>query len=719
MRSALHDLPGSAMHVPIYFSLYMNINTMITTIAVVLLLQTAVAGQDSAGTDSASTAADSIDTLAAQVDTAGFTARDSAWTGPNSGEADTARDSGSFAAAPAAQDSADTLARAAMRDSIAAARKWLSRAHMRYPASPDSAFVTELLLPHHIFSADASSISEIISNHPAMVKIPFALASSLSRVCFYGLPSRQGPFVTDNGAPELTAGQLAGTDIVSAAEIAHARIGQSGEVGYTQHFRSLVNPHVLMWWESGVFDENALNVRFSRPLGRHVDLGAYSSYRYLQRDSYSTSGSMKDLYDPFISDTSILVNRGINPLTREHISGAQVAWLSAGPARAVGSYRYADIHDDIAYEYSDSSGHDSLRWEERSLYAHTAAVAIHNLTAGRIGTHAHAYVNNDVTRTNPVAGPSQQEPAKRGEAIAYGAGLKPYISLIHDTAAVSYAFTKEDRRRYSGEKWSAIEHRAVASYERPFEAGAVSGKGLAAIGYAGLDCEDSLEHALVWKIDVSIAVAGQKAGAFAMRDRMPVIIPYDTSFSLGIVPGSIFDRYRMYGAHCVLFYKKTGLYIGAVLIDKNQVIDPVKLRNYWPRGMLPYEQPGRVLVVAPMLGRWYGIALSSSWMFSNTRPYIKSHSAVSFHSPGRAKRQRLFIDVGLDYWSWREPLDYGGTDTWNRPIYDVNAKFAVQIKTFRLYYKISNILNRKNAYVPGYFLPGITYRWGFNWLLGG
>jgi hypothetical protein len=75
------------------------------------------------------------------------------------------------------------------------------------------------------------------------------------------------------------------------------------------------------------------------------------------------------------------------------------------------------------------------------------------------------------------------------------------------------------------------------------------------------------------------------------------------------------------------------------------------------------------------------------------------------------------VDLGFDYWSGRDFSDIGQSENWNRPIYDLQCKIAVQVRTFRLYYKMNNMLDRKIAYVPGYYLPGLTFRWGFNWLL--
>ena len=124
-------------------------------------------------------------------------------------------------------------------------------------------------------------------------------------------------------------------------------------------------------------------------------------------------------------------------------------------------------------------------------------------------------------------------------------------------------------------------------------------------------------------------------------------------------------------------------------------------------------------MATPLFGEWHGLSMSSQWLFADKKPYVKSKSIVSFHLNRAGRTQHLFLDLGFDYWSERDSIFYGGFDTWNRPIVDLHLKTAVQIKSFRLFYKIDNIFNSRFAYVPGYYMPGLVFRWGFNWLIQG
>jgi hypothetical protein len=52
---------------------------------------------------------------------------------------------------------------------------------------------------------------------------------------------------------------------------------------------------------------------------------------------------------------------------------------------------------------------------------------------------------------------------------------------------------------------------------------------------------------------------------------------------------------------------------------------------------------------------------------------------------------------------------------WERSIHDVSIKLSAEIETFRIFWKIDNILNRANSYIPAYVMPGLIFRWGFSW----
>lgn len=59
------------------------------------------------------------------------------------------------------------------------------------------------------------------------------------------------------------------------------------------------------------------------------------------------------------------------------------------------------------------------------------------------------------------------------------------------------------------------------------------------------------------------------------------------------------------------------------------------------------------------------------------------------------------------------------TKTWKAiaPFWDISLKLSIQIMRFRLYYKVHNILNAPVQYYEPYRLPGLLFLWGLRWNL--
>jgi hypothetical protein len=220
-------------------------------------------------------------------------------------------------------------------------------------------------------------------------------------------------------------------------------------------------------------------------------------------------------------------------------------------------------------------------------------------------------------------------------------------------------------------------------------------------------------HSLVYSTDLTATAGAQSLHAFALRDRLPFVLPYDTLLG----PWSSYDDiYSVYGAELSARYKKVGLTTGICAVSG---MDTAEGGRFWPGGILPYAQPGLSAFVNPVLGRLLGFALSCRIMVSDKKPYVKSQTILSYEANPLQGKEHIVTDLMFDYWSVRDPISYGGIDTWNRDLFNLSLKTSVHIQAFNLFYKLDNILNRKYAYVPGYFMPGITFRWGFGWLIQG
>ena len=223
----------------------------------------------------------------------------------------------------------------------------------------------------------------------------------------------------------------------------------------------------------------------------------------------------------------------------------------------------------------------------------------------------------------------------------------------------------------------------------------------------------SLLHSFVYSFDFTAHASTQNLHVFARRDHLPFVLPYD---SLRGDVKSYNDIYDAYGAELSLLYRKIGLTTGICAVSG---VDTFEAGRFWPGAILPYAQPDWSAFVNPIFGRWLGLALSCRLMASDKKPYVKSQTVVSYEAGPLFGKEHIVTDLMFDCWGRRDPVSFGGIDIWNREIYNLSLKTSVHIQGFNLFYKVDNILNRKFAYVPGYFMPGLSFRWGFQWLIQG
>jgi hypothetical protein len=192
-----------------------------------------------------------------------------------------------------------------------------------------------------------------------------------------------------------------------------------------------------------------------------------------------------------------------------------------------------------------------------------------------------------------------------------------------------------------------------------------------------------------------------------------MVPPFD---STPVAFDSMSSTFRTQGAEIMLSTRLASLFIGWRAL---QGPDSLATTLAWPGGVVPYSQPHTVWSIAPMLGRVGGFGFYNRYMISDTKPFLKAAASLSYLRPIAHNHAHLQSDLSLNYWSARDKIAYGGDSSWNREIYDCSAHIGVQIKNFRLFYKMDNLLNRRLAYVPGYWMPGLTFRWGFSWIIPG
>jgi hypothetical protein len=345
-------------------------------------------------------------------------------------------------------------------------------------------------------------------------------------------------------------------------------------------------------------------------------------------------------------------------------------------------------------------------------YVHQVRTNVDSLRAGPVHLNLDLYLRNDIQRTHRSLDSYgfTYEP-QRGEQFSLGADIAASSSPTPaDTIRLSGHARYSRKDFYNGVTWALSNERVDCAYTRLFGLSSPVRVALTAgVGYELQTVEDWAGDALLWRASAAAEAWGQRLVLYGRRDAVPYSPPFDHRF---IVPARVPDILQTFGGALHLRYRKLALLAGYAY---STGADSATVAHAWPEGQYPYAEPHHVITVAPSLGRFYGLAVYGRWLLSDTKPYHRANGVVSYVVTTSGGSQHIGLDVAVDYWSPRERRSYGGIDIWHRTIFNLSGKAFVQIRSFRLFYKVDNILNRKYAYVPGYFMPGLTFRWGFNW----
>jgi hypothetical protein len=620
----------------------------------------------------------------------------------------------------ASGNASDTLVAARKKaafDSLESLRSGQIQRYLKYPVSFDSVFAPDVIGPYRFMNSNAAGLSEALSTSPLTVAVPFALSSSQSRFMLFGFPLLTNAVFFDGNVFGESPDAIHGTDGIFTTRLSDAAVEPPVGVhcgGQTQ--QGLVAPHTDVLWENGIFLENLLGVRFARPLTKSIDAGIYSNFRSIAPFNYNTANDIKSFFSYFFRDTTLISNGGRNPLSNENRMTLSLSSHKSTTAGSSVSYSYIDSKNDQAVQLYDSSASaERLRWRTISQYANIFEGTSHGirlLPAVSVNIDGRAVLEGHRLYTPVVNTALTGENGGRNSEVCLG--IEPYIGFGAETLSVSGHAERKDQKLYDGTEPAAtlgdvrlgLRHGNAMG---PFHVSLALSAGEGAVKVEG----KSFKSDFVYNVNAAASAGMQRARVFALRDHLPFVLPYD---SLSAPLESYDDVYEAYGADVFLGYGKAGFAAGVCAVTGT---DTSLAARFWPDAMMPYGQPSYSLMVTPMIGRVLGFALSSRMMLSDRKPLIKSQTTLSYQANPIFGREHITADLNFDYWSARDPVSYGGINTWNREIYNLSLVTGVHIQGFCLFYKIDNILNRKFAYVPGYFMPGITFRWGFQWLIPG
>jgi hypothetical protein len=290
-------------------------------------------------------------------------------------------------------------------------------------------------------------------------------------------------------------------------------------------------------------------------------------------------------------------------------------------------------------------------------------------------------------------------------AIKSGAQL-----FSEDSTGVLYSINLLKRKVYNDSESVVVQHRPVLFYQKHITTDRLTAGLLIKPGITLSAFRDSLTVTPQWHVSGDASLDNKKLHIYAQQDIVPFVSETDSLTSETF----LIDNYFRTGCELYVDYTRFNVRIG---YQYTSGIDSQTVAGAWPSGTPPYRQPQSAVVFAPSLALNKQLQIKTRLLVSDEKPYIKTSGHIYYSMSPSGIPEHFDFTLYAEYWSERDPVTFAGRDDWNRSIFNTGLEIAAHIKSFRLFYKIDNILNRKFAYVPGYYSPGITFRWGFNWFI--
>ncbi|HEX2959568.1 MAG TPA: hypothetical protein VHO70_22220 [Chitinispirillaceae bacterium] len=565
-----------------------------------------------------------------------------------------------------------------------------------------------------IYRSDASSTSEMLADNPFLVAIPFGLANSLNRTLYFGNTAPITKIRNGRIIANPVRNPFQGTDQYFLSALAEIDL-EPGTLAFTSPSGQFSTPEVHIFWENGVFKENNLNVRFSRPFTKNLTAHFYSNYRYFNGQTYSHQGN--DIFDFFsnFQDSVDLSYKGYTPLVNERLTGAGFDWHKNQRQFSL-SAQYGEFNNEISLDTSSQSFDKS---PEKTINANYfrypfsfTGSAVIPLSEKLFSTIEATFQTEPIKRITASNATGSLRPSRKDANITDFDGMvKSGFQLSkNDSVGLLYSAYVTRQTLYNDSLRAAYQHAPSIFYSKGFELGGLKGNVTADGGVIFSTFRDSLFTDPRLNLTAQIGSDKRRYRLFINQEILPLLAAPDT------LPEFEFTSQRYFRAGTELFHSwnRFNLTVGYQYVSK---IDSLSIAHAWPLGRIPYQQPRSTFTIAPAFMLSENMSFYANAMFSDSKPYIKAFGKITYTA--HPFNTSEFIDVSLyaNYWSERDLVLFAGKNNWNKPVLHPGLEIAAHIKTFRLYYKVDNLLNREFAYVPGYYNPGITFRWGFNWFI--
>ena len=580
------------------------------------------------------------------------------------------------------------------------------------PTSALTLYPKDSITSYRLYRSDYTTWTDILSSLSDFTALRYTPRSHLNRSLYRGylVPMVNAP--GDQFSPLLTPtlSQFTSTpQHLQRAKVAPTSLGGALRYPYNQ-----VSTQVAFTWEGGLFDGNLLDLRFSRNLSRNLSMSVIMNYHNLKRTNYSyPGGSLENLY---VAQPKIV---GYNPESSSRKTNVTLRWQKKSTLEF--SYTYSELKHDLVYQDSvaHKTGLDTF-WIINSDYLSQASMWGEFPFTDKVSLKIAGELDKNANNKQSFVDASK---IYAGEHRQIGSAAILYKPVINDTISVSGTFTRHETRQY-GDNTTLIHQNDILLSNSFSLSNSEALKVQASGGFTTINAGSTQNFfpnitgsALVKARNFELSGWGSYAIA-------PINITYDT---LLVQPqSSLGDLYGGGGVEAAFSHPAIRTNIGYSYVtglEKNTIL------SYWQSQTTPYSNPGHVFSASVASGEWKGLSFYSNWLFSDEMPRVKSQSQISLHVHKNQRSRHLYIDLINSYWSKR-PDDFGSVNgipfggvnaqgMWNRAIINLDIKTTVEVKSFRVYWKIGNILHRTQSYVPGYQMPGINFRWGFSWSIIG
>jgi hypothetical protein len=561
-----------------------------------------------------------------------------------------------------------------------------------------------------LYRKNATHIPDALRYHPMFTEIKYSLASSLNRILPYGTVAPVNFYSGSNSLRFERALFPLSLQNTYTTEMNTVSISNNG-IHFDDYTVATALPEIVILWENGVFGENILDVRFTRPFSRNIMLSVFSNYRHFNGKKFShSSNNIYTFYSGLYKDTSETVNSGYNIQTEEHCSGLQLSYLGVSNS-ALFKIKYADLLDEAAID-TFSSTKDQM-FEKYRRFPLEINLNVSHLTQNDFFFDSKlGYQTQPIIRIQPSIISSDNKSIRNDASTGiFNLGLQGGKKIqTDDSLFVTADIQTINQTLFSRDDKSSTTADSRVSYKRNQ---GDSSKGFALTLNCGANAyfqHKDFEFNPVYHAGFDIRSKHNDIRFYAKHDVLPIATPLDTLDT--IRDHSV--TYSQAGAEYFFHTDKLRLLLGYQYLTD---IDKNIINNSWIQGIAPYSQPASSFIFAPSLGRFHGVALNTSLCISDEKPYIKSNGRLSYIIHPMSTSEYVDVSLGAEYWSEREPIVFAGRNDWNKSFVNVDLAISVHILGFRLFYKVDNILNKKYAYIPGYYSPGLTFRWGFNWFI--